>query len=189
MLYKELIRLHFVGGVSGHLVADVTVGIQCEGHRGVAKGCRQRLVIDVALQGQHGAGVTDVMETHLRTVDLRRQCLEMNVQRFESDEHPIVPGKDNIVCIVPGRAGLQLLLCLFSFGLFQDIHHRCCRANGALLVILQRRVHHPAFVRAGRNAHKLAVDPDGSPVKVDAVPGQADELTLPQAGKEIHIVL
>ena len=60
--------------------------------------------------------------------------------------------------------------------------------DSAFLVILQRGIHHLALAGAGGDAHELPVHADRPLLEVDAVPGEADQLALTQACKEIHII-
>lgn len=93
--------LHLGCCVLRHMVADVSVGVEREGDGCVSEGQGKRLKVDFALDGKRGVGVANIVEANLRTVEPADQCLEVNIQRLETDEHAVVTSENHVVHIVP----------------------------------------------------------------------------------------
>ena len=84
-----------------HPIADVTVGVEREGDGCVSEGQGKRLKVDFALNGKRGIGVANIVKANFRAIELADQCLEMNIQRLETDEHAVVTSENHVVHIVP----------------------------------------------------------------------------------------
>ena len=184
ILADQLLQL--IGGLLLHVLVGMAVDIQREGHRGMPQGFRERFGIDMALQGQGREGVADVMEAHLGPAHFLHDGFEVDVQRFEPHEAPVLPGEDHVVLVLPAAAGMEPHFALLSLGLFQHVQGGGGQRDRAFLSVFQGHVHHLPLIRAGGDADELTVHPQGVLVKIHAVPAKADQLAIPQAGEKIE---
>ena len=173
ILADQLLQL--VGGLLLHVLVGMAVYIQREGNRGMSQGFRERFGIDVALQGQSREGVADIVKAYLGAAHFLHNFLEVDVQRLEPHETPILPGEDHVVLVFPAAAGAEPHFALLPLGFLQHV-----QGGGG------GHIHHLPLIRAGGDADKLAVHPQGVLVKIHAVPTEADQLAFPQAGEEIE---
>lgn len=118
--------------------------------------------------------------------DLLGDALEVAVYRVAGEVAAQGVGEHQAHGVIPCAAGLQLVFLLAELHPSQHIKHGLGWGEDAGLVVLQGG----EFVRPSTAVDallaQLLAHGDGSLLEVHAIPGQADDLPLAQAGEDVH---
>lgn len=129
--------------------------------------------------------VAEVMETGLRNPDLCHDCFQVLQDRVVNQVSARLIHKDKIFFIHPGSAGSQFVFCLLLPDFVQHLHYVRRRLKHPGLIVLRREELVLAGAASFADLLQLLLDRDGAGSEIHAVPGQAENLALPHAGKYV----
>ena len=171
--------LHPGSAVSAHLFGHVTVNVQGEGRRCVTQVFLHGFDIVPCQQRSHGEAVAHIMKSRIPDTDSACNGFEMLYNRSANEVLSAGICKDKIEGIVPDLPCLLPGVLLFFLLCFQRIHDQLCRKDS------------PGFVAFGRTEEilpvfvlKLLLHGNHTAFKVDAIPGQTQQLPLAHSGKQ-----
>ena len=176
--------LHPVGALLLHLVGDMAVDVQCKGRRGVPQVVLHGLDVVADLQGRHRIGMPHIVEAKPRLADLFHDLLEVVVDRIRVQVAAQLMGKDQVHGILETFPVLELPGHLLLLDPVQDVHDLLGRLQLSGLPVF--RGHQLTGTVSDSGPLELLVDQNGSPGKIDHVPGQTHDLALPHAGEQSH---
>ena len=133
------------------------------------------------LQGKGGVRVPQIMEAGGGDTGLCCTALEILIGSVLGDMIPQLVCEHKAFFIFPALAGFQLHFTLLGLLPLQHFYDVVRDHEGSALTVFQRQEF--VFGSGFTLLLQLAVDGHHAGIKVNAVPGQADDLALPQSGK------
>ena len=125
--------------------------------------------------------VPKIMEPELRHPKRSDDAFKVDPEGFVVDIPSQLVGKDKVLPVIPCRSGKISPGLLPALLLAQGVHDSVCRSQYPGPAVLQRR---KPEVLLSLGPVMLLVDQERSPLKVYAIPGQAEKLSLPEARKQ-----
>lgn len=140
-----------------------------------------RLDVCTLLQGKGGVCVSQIMETGGGDTGFCYTALEILIGCVLGDMISQLVCEHKAFFIFPALTGFQLHFALLGFLPLQHFYNIIRYHEGPAFTVFQRQ--ELVFGSGFTLLLQLAVDGHHTGIKVNSVPGQADDLALPQAGK------
>ena len=179
--------LHPVGTGLPHLVDDVAVLVQGECCGKMSHVLLEGLDIVASLETVHSEGVAEIVDPVVLQAGFLQDLLEFLPDGRLDVVVAVRMAENQIgeIPFVPERTGGEFLRCLDCLVMLQYIHHERRRENNSGLTVFQ-------CAPVGFSASffsldgKLLLHMDNAVFKINAVPGEADQLSTAQAGEKIY---
>ena len=180
--------LHPLGTGLLHLFRYVTVAIQCKSGGEVSHVFLKGFDVIASLETIYGEGMPEIVNPMVRQTGLFQYLLEFFPDGRLDVVISVRMGKNQSgeITFVPQGTGGELLCRLDGFVMLQDIHDELRGVNIPCLIVLQSApvAFSTAALLAGRG--QLLLNVDDSIVKINAVPGQADQFAATKTSEDVH---